>query len=214
MTCTSCFAELSSEARFCGNCGTPVGVTKRPAGIFDSARARSGSLEEFETLAWDTLAPHVEEARKAESSYLFTRGDEWLARLISTRVYGPIPEMRANTPFVAIVWALVKAREEYDDVILTDLEELARTCAVRISLMDSDPQDLERWKVIIDPDGLRIKPTIMLPISIEPVGDQLLQSAWWQLDSETFANAPRPLTVALVRPPFPELRYVFRAEMR
>jgi len=213
MNCKSCSGELSDDARFCPNCGTPAQADVKTGGIFDSAPSAS-SPEDAQRIAMQILKPYADEAQRLSTKTLMT-SKEWLGRCVTKWPKGPIPELRAHTQFFGIVYALSTGREQYEDVALTDLEELSRSCAIRLSLTDQIDFDVDLWKVILDPDGLRIKPEAMLPPNIEPIGHKTFHSVWWQFKADDFAAAPRPMTVALLRIPiFDEIRYTFAADMR
>jgi hypothetical protein len=153
MICASCSSELPEGARFCPNCGSPVTSTKKEnvpdGGLFDPTCGIT-SREEAEEVAWKILAPHLAEAKKSTTINLI-RGAEWTARLVSKRPKGPVPELHAQTPFFSVVYALVSAREGYEDVPLSTLDDLSKQYALRMNVFSQFPLDVDCWRVVIDP---------------------------------------------------------------
>lgn len=214
MTCGSCSTEIPLGARFCHECGSPINQEgSADGGLFDSSR-QAESKEQAEARALETLKPYADEANRVSTRELIS-ANEWLGRCITKRPKGPVPELRAQTQFFCLVYELASAREQYEEVKLTDLEELAKGSSIRLTLLDRITYDIELWKVILDPDGRQIKPQTMFPPQVEYMGGKTYHSAAWHFTAEDFASTPRPITVALLRiPVFDELRYTFPSEMR
>jgi hypothetical protein len=181
-------------------------------GLFDPT-CGIASREEAEKLTWEILEPHLAEAKKATTIGLI-RSPEWTGRLSTKRPKGPVPELHAQTPFFSVVYALTSAREQYADVLLSDLDELSKQCSLRMVLLDRMPQDVELWKVVIDPDNLRLKPDQQSAPYSEIMEDRYYYSITWQFTASAVSAASLPLVVALLRLGYDELRFEFSKSMR
>jgi hypothetical protein len=125
---------------------------------------------------------------------------------------GPIPNVLVSTSYrQAVLFALSK-RLDYEDVDLNEISKMTDPVII-YSFSDSDLRhDLETWKVVVDPDGSRLKPNRTWPtIEYKPDG------YWWHFCSNLFAADEFELarngglTIALVRAHLGEIRYTLAA---
>jgi hypothetical protein len=215
MTCASCSEVLPENARFCSLCGSPVasGSKGTPDGGLLDPTCGITSRDEAEKVAWEILAPHVAEAKRSTSLNLL-RSPEWTGKVVSKRPQGPVPELHAQTPFFYVVYKLTLAREHYEDVLLSDLDDLSKGYGLRMNVLSPIPLDVDCWKVVIDPEHLRLKPSEQEPSYFEAMEDRYYYSVTWNFNARAISDATSPLVVALLRLGFDELRYEFSRSMR
>jgi hypothetical protein len=197
-TCGACGAPLAADALFCHRCG---------ARIVGAAASRAARIRAND--------PEASDLAKRLSSLGLLQEKEWLGTPAARLFNGPIPEIRAETPFFNIVFALIAAREQGRDVRPSDIDELSRGFVVSLKLNARLPYDIQTWNVVADPAGFRLQPEAVLGFAINEIGNTLLYQMSWQFDIAAISSVRRPFTIALYRPPlFSELRYTFPYAMR
>lgn len=224
--CTNCGFELQQAFRFCPSCGAPCASMQTPYsdaehGAVEYALEVSNSTNQ--TPAVETIIPQwVHQAIADSQSYKDMReyfaSEEWTAKPILNNGFAlrGAPNVTVRTPFANVVWKCIQARRDYEDVDPTQLyAEFKTHVSMNVWFVDHDTrQDIDSWRIVLDPDGLRAKPEYLQP-------EVSWQNSYWYHSLGGYFNgidlysAPRrDLTIAVVRGWEGEVRYVLPASAR
>lgn len=225
--CTNCGERLNDAYRFCPGCGTSVvlaGNEPRNEPLLEDDHTSVGnSAPSPPTVLDEYLPPFAVTAERLLSGFRsrqdFFASKEWNARLAS-RGNAPAPTMRALTPVAQIVMLALNARENYETVDFRDLAGKTTPLMLNLTFYDDDVKhDLERWRIVLDPDGERIHFKDVLAAEIDYHRDVGRTGSYYHRllvtyeGFDLYSSSRRDLTVAVVRDFLGELRYVVPASV-
>lgn len=147
MTCNSCHTVLSANDKFCSQCGSRAAEGHELAATATSYV--SGALASVESAV-----------AEFHDGAALVRSSEWECVARTKPRVGPVPKLVVCTPFRNLLAVALKRRAEYDDFDLEEeIKQLVPGVMVHAFFFDKDRVDVGSWKLVLDPDGKRIKPT-------------------------------------------------------